>query len=82
MGLPARYRVVESTRKSVLIRDLGPWDRHFTVTNDAENVVKGLVEAGMLEGRRLYWFDSAGELGELKVENGRFAGFAPASEVP
>ena len=83
MGQPARYRVIDVTPKSVLIRDLGPWNRHFTVTNDAENVVKEIVDKGFLEGRRLFYFDSEGELGELKVsEKGRFAGFAPASEVP
>lgn len=29
------YMIVKDTTDSVLIRDLGPWDRHMTVTNGA-----------------------------------------------
>ncbi len=32
----------------LVIRDLGPWDRHPSVTNAVEEVVKGLVESGRL----------------------------------
>jgi hypothetical protein len=80
MGAAAQFRIVEQTKVSVLIRDVGPWDKCFTVTNDAESVVERMLP--ILNGRRLFYFDSEGDLGELKISNGRFAGFAPAEQVP
>lgn len=71
----ANYRIVESLPDCMVIRDVGPWDQHPTVTNDAEQVVSSL--AFQLADRRLYYFDSEGELGELKVKGGKFVGFAP-----
>lgn len=62
--------------RPLVIRDIGPWDRYRTVTNDAEAVVEALVKAGRLpEGRRLLYFDSEGDLDEIIVKNGKFAGF-------
>lgn len=80
MGLPAQFKILEATDTSVLIRDIGPWDQCLSVTNDAESVVQRL--APILGRRRLFYFDSEGDLGELKVENGKFAGFARAEAVP
>jgi hypothetical protein len=58
------------------IKDLGPWDKYMTVTNDAENVVAELFEEGYLQdGRRLFYYDSENELTELTHENGVFKGF-------
>jgi hypothetical protein len=59
----------------VVIRDLiGP----VSVTNDAENVVAMLLRRGTLRpGQRLLYFDTDGNLDELLVRDGRFAGFAP-----
>lgn len=71
-----RYEVVESTDSRLLIRDLGPWDRHLTITNGVEQVVEQL--APFLRGRRLEYVDSEGMLDEIKVKDGRFAGFWPA----
>jgi hypothetical protein len=76
----ANFIVVEQTYAHILIRDIGPWDKYPTVTNDAENVVKYLAD--VLGSRKLYYFDSEGELGELMVKNGRFAGFAPCQAIP
>ena len=73
MGKPAKFSIVGESDSVFLIRDLGPWDVHFTVTNDAENVVLQL--APRLKGRKLLYFDSEGEVTELKVKDGRFAGF-------
>lgn len=65
-------------RDPLVIQDIGPWNKHLTVTNDAEHVVADLVASGRLpEGRRLLYYDSNGELDEILVENGKFAGFAP-----
>jgi len=71
----ANYEVVEVAADHVTIRDIGPWDRHPTVTNDAEGIVDEL--ASRLDGRRLFYYDSEGSLDELLVKDGRFAGFSP-----
>lgn len=70
--------VNDELRSSALfIRDLGPWDRQRTVTNDAVNVVQRLIDGGFLpSGRRLFYYDSGGQLDELLIKDGRFAGFA------
>jgi hypothetical protein len=73
MGKPANFAIVGESNDVFLIRDLGPWDVHFTITNDAEGVVRRL--AGALQGRKLLYFDSEGDVAELKVKDGRFAGF-------
>lgn len=71
----ANYTVVSDTPEQLIIRDEGPWDRHPTVTNDAENVVKEL--APQLGSRRLLYIDSEGDMDELAHEHGRFIGFRP-----
>lgn len=70
------YMIVEETVDCVVIRDIGPWTRHQTVTNGAEEVVAEL--APMLRGRRLEYYDSEGQRERLLVVAGRFVGFAPA----
>ena len=81
MGSPANFELIEETGTHLLIRDVGPWSAHFTVTNDAEGVCRRL--APRLNGRRLFYFDSLGELGELICTlDGKFVRFAPAAEVP
>lgn len=79
MSRSARFGIVCVTDKAMYIKDYGPWDEHPTITNDAENVVKLVYR--QLEGRRLLYFDSEGELAELKIKDGKFSGFAPASGV-
>lgn len=75
MSNDANYAVVEDTPKRFVIKDLGPWDAYPTITNDAEGVVKRVYP--MLEGRRLFYYDSEGNLGEIIVDQdfGRFLGF-------
>lgn len=61
--------------KILTIRDVG-YPTCCTVTNDAEAVVDELVQEGRLpKGWRLCYFDSEGELDEILVKNGKFAGF-------
>lgn len=80
-GARARYVVVEDdflSEEPLVIQDVGPWDRHPTITNDAEAVVAELVARGELpSGRRLFYIDSEGQKDEILVKDGRFAGFAP-----
>ncbi|SRR6266576_7358618 len=73
MGRHANFTVILDGKDRVIIRDDGPWDQHFTVTNDAEWVVKQLTPT--LRGRRLLYFDSEGELDELIVQDGKFKRF-------
>jgi len=65
-------------RRPLLIRDVGPWDKHPTITNDAEAVVEDLVAKGVLpEGRELRYIDSEGREDILLHRGGHFIGFAP-----
>lgn len=80
----ASYRIVvsESTPERLVIKDVGPWDRYFTVTNDAENVVQELVRDGQLPaGRRLFYYDSQNDFDEILVVNGKFSGFRPVERA-
>jgi len=77
MGARANYSIVRSDAQQIVIRDEGPWDRHLTITNDAEAIVAGLHESGSLRGRKLLYYDSDGQLDELVHEGGRFVRFAP-----
>lgn len=72
----ANYGIVTETDDYLVIRDLGPWNEYKTVTNAAEWVVSDL--GARIHGRRLYYYDSAGRLDQLKHDNaGGFVGFAP-----
>lgn len=73
MGLPANYEILIDNSRLMILQDRGPWDKHFTITNDAERVVAQLTRR--LKGRRLFYFDSEGDLDELLVRDGKFAGF-------
>lgn len=74
----ANFDILEANEERVVLRDLGPWDRYLTITNAAEEVVEELVKRGKLNGRRLLYYDSEGELTELVVEDGKFAGYKMA----
>ncbi len=71
----ANYTVVSDNDDLLIIRDDGPWDRHPTVTNDAERVVEDL--APRLGARRLLYIDSDQQMDELVVKDGKFVGFKP-----
>jgi hypothetical protein len=82
----------ECTPDVLVIRDVGPWDEFPTVTNDAEYVVRACTGTGALfpKGgpgrgarlRRLWYYDSDGELGELRHDcKGKFLGFAPVAPL-
>lgn len=77
MSAGADYCIIEDLPGKPLVildRNLG----NRSVTNDADNVVADLVAAGRLPSdRRLFYYDSEGQLDELLVKDGRFAGFAP-----
>ncbi|MGH7198870.1 MAG: hypothetical protein ACREH5_09065 [Candidatus Omnitrophota bacterium] len=76
----ANFVVREVHADRVIIQDIGPWDQHPSVTNDAEWVAHCMVQGTrgtVLGERRLFYYDSEGDLDELLVRAGRFDGFAP-----
>lgn len=75
----ANWKVVEDMPERFVIQDVGPWENHPTITNDAEEVVKQV--APVLRGRRLLYYDSDGQMYELLVdkESGNFIGFSPGN---
>lgn len=74
----ANYKIVNDTDNYLVIEDIGPWDSHRTVTNDAETVVEELAPG--LADRKLFCIDSCGDIDRLLVKDGKFAGFS--SEKP
>lgn len=76
MILRSRFYIEQETPCHVLIVDVG--SDHMSVTNDAEAVVRWLLERGKLGNeQRLYYFDSMGVLGELLHDGRRLVGFGP-----
>lgn len=77
----AKWVIVEDDflkTKPLIIRDVGPWDRFFTITNAAEQVVEELRAKGHLpDGRRLLYYDSEGNLDEILIKDGKFDEFKP-----
>ena len=62
----------------VVIRDIGPWHIHMTVTNDIEHVVAELYDKGILgERQTLLYYDSYGDLDQVLHVGREFVGFAP-----
>ena len=76
MAQHAQYEYVNSNQSDrVVIRDIGNHTKQLTITNDAEWIVEKLFP--ILMGRRLFYFDSEGDLSELLVnEYGKFGGYA------
>jgi hypothetical protein len=70
----------QSDADTLVINDVGPHSQYMTVTNDAERVVAHLHKRGDLPpARRLLYYDSEGELGQLRHDGaGKFLGYAPA----
>lgn len=71
------YEIVrQNSTEPLVIRDNCNETGGMSVTNGAEIVVKELFRAGVLSnGRRLFYYDSEDELGELKHKDGVFQGF-------
>lgn len=76
--LRARFEIMERRPGALYIRDLGPWHKYMTVTNDAEAVVEVLLRMGDLKsGMRLFYYDSEDELDEITFNEHGFTGFRP-----
>ena len=73
MSRRSNYILMSVTEDRVIIKDIGPWDVYPSVSNNAERVVEELMPK--LNGRRLFYYDSEGEFGELVIKDGKFFGF-------
>lgn len=79
----AHWDLVSQEFDVVTIRDVGPWDKFPTITNDAARVAAEVNDICGLEGRRLFYYDSDNALDEiLLTPEGKFRGFAPGPRVP
>jgi hypothetical protein len=72
MGHKADVVLLYDGPEGIVLKDMDAGG--LSITNDAERVVANW--APTLNGRRLFYFDSVGDLDELRVEKGRFAGFS------
>ncbi len=79
MAHHANFVIVEDdllNEEPLVIKDVGPHDKHLTVTNDAEDVVERLYASGDLnDNRRLFYIDSEGSKDEIVHADGKFTGF-------
>lgn len=75
----AAYQIAAITDTLVVLRDC---DTGTSITNNAEAVVASVDQSipGGLGSRRLFYRDTLGRYDELRVVDGKFAGFAPGSE--
>lgn len=72
----ARWRIVEAGHGYLVIKDIGPWNIHKTVTNDIEKVVEDLLFSGfLLPSQRLFCIDSEGNKDEILLDATGFKGF-------
>jgi hypothetical protein len=74
MARHANYSVLDVDGQFVWLKDEGPWSQYLTITNDAEGVVEQVVQR--YPNHRIKYYDSEGELTELLVKDGKFAGYA------
>jgi hypothetical protein len=76
----AQFNIIENLDgKPLVIRDVGPRDKHPSVTNDADWVIQELFDADKIpNGRRVFYWDSDGRFDELVHDGaGKFKHFAP-----
>jgi hypothetical protein len=68
------FRRVFEDENFLVLEDTGPWNLHLTMTNGAVLVAESVGPE--LGNRRLFYFDSHGDLDEMLIHNGAFVGFA------
>lgn len=69
----ANYIIERDRPGYLLIRDMGPWDQHRTITNDAESVVEELAPG--LGDRKLFYIDTQGNTDRILHKDGKFIDF-------
>ena len=80
----SNYEIVEDSitgEDPLIIKDVGPWNKFTSVTNNAERVVIDLfVSRKLMEGQRLLYYDTEGNLDEIVIKSGHVVGFKPCKE--
>ena len=72
------YDIVKDRPDCIFIRDLANEVGCMSVTNAAEDVIEDLRQRGLLvEGKKVLYEDTMGEIDELKHDGTKFTGFAP-----
>jgi len=77
--MTARFVIIpsESDHGKLTIQDVGHL-RGKSITNDVEAVVESLTREGLLlDDRRLFYYDSDGQLDEIIHKDGYFVDFVP-----
>ena len=75
MNTALDFQIVHQTEEYIYIVDVGAG--YWSVTNNAEKVLRYLIEHHQLGSRRLIYRDSEGQIDEILHDNGRFLDFAP-----
>lgn len=76
------YEISKRTKEFLVLRDIGPWDKHMTITNAADEVVSDLIDQGLLnDGQKLLYYDTENNLDEIIIENKKFKGFKAFRDV-
>lgn len=75
--MTASYKVIQDSSGAICLLDLGPWDQFKTITADVALVISELQQANKLPpGKRLFYWDSEGDFGEIILKAGKFDQFA------
>jgi hypothetical protein len=70
----ANWKFIGATEKDVKLQDIGPWDKHLSITNDPEWVTDQCIKMG-LGKRKLIYLDTNNDWTELLHDGTRFTGF-------
>jgi len=79
----ANWKFIGATGEEVKLQDIGPWDKHLSITNDPEWVTAQCIKMG-LGIRKLLYLDTGNEWTELLHNGKKFTGFGhdPDPEPP
>jgi len=70
----SKFTIISSEKNMTVIKDRN--DGHKSITNDAEGVVKSLMQIAIIDpGDKLLYFDSDNVLGEILFNEDGFIGF-------
>lgn len=73
----SKFDILGYGKNYVLIQDKCDDDNYYamSVTNDAENVVRYLMNIFELKGKRIFYIDTDGRVDELEHDGEKFTGF-------
>ena len=62
----ARYNLTNN-QNIIILEDLGPWDKHLTITNDIDNILKDLRYC-LQDNASLLYYDSERNMIQVSYE--------------